>query len=442
MDNIVQKLKSIKHQGINPDEKWLENNRNFLLSQISNTTEKNSKAKINSERMWQMMSIFLPRNLVYGVVRPVAVMIMVLSVGTSGWIATVGASQNSLPGEILYTTKRATEKTHIAVVAAVGARETETIMRVGFAKRRAEESKELVRSKDPKKIQKVEKTISDLEDEIKKVEENLNVAKGEKDLPANIIRDVSETTSEIGTILKDVEKDLIDAVSTTPFAAGEVANVVKAKNNAKEASVKAVQVMVGKHLEGDKTVNTQEVKEAIQEKVEEMSKDTKSNVEVIGTIKVKTAEAVLAVNAEALEFANSTTTTDTSKIAGDKVKKMDTDTDKVVVKVGDIEKQLSDDVDQTSELLKSGDIRQAMEVVMEAGKKVSEVNKTTEESLASLKEMSTEVVVKVIKTIEEEKKLEASSTPAQVNTDDKTVEEQNTDSNDVDVSNTEESKIQ
>ena len=102
MDDLKKKLKSIKHRGVNPNKEWLKKNRNFLLSQISNTVteESGNKFNLSAEKMWKFMSVFLPRTVVYGVVRPVAIMAMVLSLGTGGWIATVAASQNTIPGEI------------------------------------------------------------------------------------------------------------------------------------------------------------------------------------------------------------------------------------------------------------------------------------------------------------------------------------------------------
>ena len=69
---------------------------------------------------------------------------LILGLGTGSWIATVGAAQQSMPGDLLYTVVRVDEMTRAGLAAAVGATGTETKMRVGFAKRRAEETKKLV----------------------------------------------------------------------------------------------------------------------------------------------------------------------------------------------------------------------------------------------------------------------------------------------------------
>ena len=48
--------------------------------------------------------------MVYNFVRPMATLLIIAMVATSGWIATVDASYNAIPGEWLYPAKRATEK--------------------------------------------------------------------------------------------------------------------------------------------------------------------------------------------------------------------------------------------------------------------------------------------------------------------------------------------
>jgi hypothetical protein len=128
MEDLIKKLKSIKHRGVNPKKEWLEKNRKFLLSQISNTVTKESgnKFDLSAEKMWKFMSVFLPRTVVYSIVRPVAIVAMVLSLGTGGWIATVAASQDTVPGDALHSTKMLTEKVHIAVLSAIDAKDTET----------------------------------------------------------------------------------------------------------------------------------------------------------------------------------------------------------------------------------------------------------------------------------------------------------------------------
>ena len=108
---LIRQLKQLKHHEVNPSEAWLKNNRALLLSQIKNTigVEPNRQAG-RVEKIWAGLSIFLPQPMVYNFVRPMATLLIIAMVATSGWIATVDASYNAIPGEWLYPAKRATEK--------------------------------------------------------------------------------------------------------------------------------------------------------------------------------------------------------------------------------------------------------------------------------------------------------------------------------------------
>src|SRR3989338_9340797 len=160
---LIEQLKRLRHNEVNPSEEWARRTKQLLKAQISNTVPAVAKAKKQVfENVWETMAAVLPSSFVYKVVRPVAVFIMVIMVGASGWIATVDASYNALPGDWLYTTKRATEKTQVAIAAAVGDKTGETKLHSEFAKRRALEAKKMVGSADPVQIARVSQVVKDL----------------------------------------------------------------------------------------------------------------------------------------------------------------------------------------------------------------------------------------------------------------------------------------
>ena len=99
--DIIGQLKMLKHSEVRPSEEWLKNNRELLLSQIKNTVPVR-RSRISWEGIWQTMSVFLPGAFVYKVVRPVMVVLLVFCLGVSGWIATVDASSDALPGDWLF----------------------------------------------------------------------------------------------------------------------------------------------------------------------------------------------------------------------------------------------------------------------------------------------------------------------------------------------------
>ena len=168
MNSIKRQLRELKCGEINPREEWLRKNRAVLLSQIKNTISVQNKSRrsfasfASLEKLLDGMAVFLPRVFVFKVIRPAMVVLLIIVLGGGSWIATVAASQDSLPGELLYPAKIATEKTQAVVAAAVGAKETETKLHVDFAKRRAQETKKLIVSKNPEKIKKVPETVNNL----------------------------------------------------------------------------------------------------------------------------------------------------------------------------------------------------------------------------------------------------------------------------------------
>jgi hypothetical protein len=130
--NIIRQLKALKHETVSPREAWLQSNRAVLLSQIKNTlpTEETHEARL--EKLWSGMAIFLPRQMVYSVIRPIAVLVIVSLVASSTYSGTVKASYESVPGDWLYPAKRLSEKTQGAVISLLGDTNTETKSQVHY----------------------------------------------------------------------------------------------------------------------------------------------------------------------------------------------------------------------------------------------------------------------------------------------------------------------
>src|SRR3989338_3789157 len=105
------------------------------------------------------MSIFLPYSFVHKVVRPVVVLLLVVGMGISSWVVAASAPSESLPGEWLYSAKRVTEKTQVMMADVVGDTNGSTMLHIEFAKRRAEETRDIVSQNDPSKIEIAAQTV-------------------------------------------------------------------------------------------------------------------------------------------------------------------------------------------------------------------------------------------------------------------------------------------
>ncbi len=204
---IIKQLKNLKQSEVTPRPEWLKADRARLVSQISNTVKSEKPNAWNN--VWLGMSIFLPKRFVFGVVRPVAVLLVVAMVGTSGWIATVDASYRSLPGDWLYPAKRVVEKTQLVTAAIIGAKKTEARLHSEFAKRRADEIKTVIKSTDPEVQKRVASVVADLTEEINSANDKLDkLITAQTDGTAEMAKEVQKNTEQISNLLKEVKDEL------------------------------------------------------------------------------------------------------------------------------------------------------------------------------------------------------------------------------------------
>lgn len=400
MKELVKQLKSLRHENINPDQEWLKKNRNLLLAQIKNTAVINKSVgskSFSTYKLWSGLSVFLPHNFVFKVVRPVMAMFLILGLGMGSWIATVGAAQQSMPGDLLYTVVRVDEMTRAGLAAVVGATGTETKMRVGFAKRRAEESKKLVSTNNPDKIKQVTGVVRDLKKEIEKVNNNLQeVEKQDKEnnhdnkVKAEVVSSINKETKEIKNILVGVKADL--NVSSSTNSRTVVSEVELANSAVKETAVKAVEVLVSKHLQGDDTVSKQEVKQAIKSQIESNAKETVINKNVLENVKEEVKAVFITASTSAstsIDRVGVTTTNaqgslDKNQLNKAGVEEVTKKTAEAVVEVQQASTEVNQKVSQAEKLLSEDNLNQAIKVVREVSDVAKKADQTTKETIESL----------------------------------------------------------
>lgn len=261
--NVVQQLKALKHKGVDPNPTWVAKNRVQLLAQISNTVSVNALSRRSFESVWVGLSAFLPRNLVYNFIRPVAVLLIVAMVGASSYIATVDAAYEAYPGDLIYPVSRAVQKTQVAVAGFFGGKKAETKTRVKIAQQLASKTQKIAKSSDPQKTRHLAVAVADLKTELAAVSTKLDEvnASGNNNFAATDIKDVKQNTERIKNVLQEVKNNLLISSSTQDKLLSQ--EISDTKNIAKDASIKAVEAMVVKHLEGDNSVSKDDVKQAI-----------------------------------------------------------------------------------------------------------------------------------------------------------------------------------
>lgn len=297
--DLKKKIQTVRAlQGIgSPRPEWMQANREILLMQVRNTLGQRvvKERIVNLNQVWQLLDVFLPSRAVYYVVRPVVVILLIVGVMMGGWVTTVSASYDSLPGDILYSVKLATE----SVQTTLAPKPQETKLRMEFASRRADEVKKIIKSNVPKKETKVAEAVKHLKSDLEQVKGNLDEMKKNAPVTSNlptpqvveVAKAVDQKVTEIQKSLEQTTTQLVSEASTGPAVTAAPATGQTVQEQVKQATVvavetgvKAVEVMVERHQEDKTAVSSDEVKNAVDSKLKTLEEKVTKVEEQISTI--------------------------------------------------------------------------------------------------------------------------------------------------------------
>jgi hypothetical protein len=370
---LIAQLQSLKHGECAPSAEWVAKNRALLLSQIKNTVSPQVEARAAWENVWMRLSIFMPRPLVYNVVRPLAVLVVVALVGTSGWIASVDAAYDAIPGDgVAYYLKRGLEQTQVAVVNIIGDENAQAKVHLKLASARASEVKKILAqpSFTPAERQNhVAATVADLTHEIATVSTKID-----ESTDAALAKTVAVDTKQIKTVLQDA-KNLLSA-STTPELAQQVS---EAKDYVKDTSVKAVEVLVTKVAAGDQSVSADEVKQVVDKTLQSVVSEVDTSKQTVDGVKavVTTVSNELKVATSSANVLPNSTTTSVKDISDLAAK-----TNQVAEQTQQVSDDVSKQVSAAQAAIQSGDLAAAVGTI----KDVAQVAKTVEQLSDSVRQ--------------------------------------------------------
>jgi hypothetical protein len=111
---LATTLKQIKNErrGGAPHDVWVERNRDILLMQVRNTTDVHAKPELR-DTVRHFFSIFIPTESILMAARAVGVFLLVIGTVLSGGLASAQIYDNAAPGELLYNVKLAVEDAQI-----------------------------------------------------------------------------------------------------------------------------------------------------------------------------------------------------------------------------------------------------------------------------------------------------------------------------------------
>ncbi len=163
MDIIIRKIKNL--QRIHPTASWLTSQRSFLLSEIARTQNPAKERKtLLVFPFFNFSNIFRPAFAI-----TFSVIILVSCFATVG---AIGASQNSLPGDLLYPVKTTLEKTQFTFTSDTANR---TRLSIKFANQRMDEFNQLIER--PQKKGNIQKTVKNFTEQLVNVQQEINSLK-------------------------------------------------------------------------------------------------------------------------------------------------------------------------------------------------------------------------------------------------------------------------
>jgi len=279
-NNLIKQLNSLGQTkaGGQPREAWVRDTRAVLMEKavehIANMPAKGAEVRqlrfaLDVSASWQRM------------MRPALATAAIVALLFGGSIATVSASYGSLPGDTLYPVKIFTEGAQLSFTAG---RENKTKMRMDFAGRRLDEVAKLVETTRPEKEKRIVEAVSRFKNDIAAVNKDLDSIKQQKDTKkaVEVAKDVDRKAEEYGEAIKK-------AINKVP--ADSKQDVKKAKAVVEEVGVKAVEVLVEKHMSGETTdVTEEEIIEKINKKIQQ-AEESIAEVDAGETAAVEEADA-------------------------------------------------------------------------------------------------------------------------------------------------------
>ena len=385
MNKILKaQLKKVKSQSsvINPDPNWLVSNRVKLLNQIGNTSNEEQKIVFDFRFPYNFFKALIPTQ-IYSTVRVAAVFVLVGMITVSGWIASVGATQSCLPGDICYGVKLATEKTQAMVMSVTGSETDKTKLHLGFAVRRANEAKEVVSHKEDSDASKqAEVAIKKMEESIQTVNESIK--KNSEKTPEAVMevkKEVEIKTQEIGKALKEV-----DAQTNT-------VDVSTARQLVKEANLNAVAAVVQTKEAGRVNVSDADIKTMVDKAISDSVNDTgeikntaQATSDLVKQINEQASKLPVAASSTvAIIFVSSTNQIATITASTTVITAITASTTAAIKEVNESTTKKTDEtqknLQQATSLSNNNQMLEAIQKVKEAG----EVNKETEKSVNEAK---------------------------------------------------------
>lgn len=296
LDEQLHELSSLKAR-VTPRADWATQNKEQLFSQIRGQEKQTTPSW--QAQLAQTLHIFVPAHLMSSV-RSAAVVALAFVVTVGGWSATVSAAANSIPGEALYSVKRAAESGQLLVTRD---KKEKAKLKTDFAGRRSEEISRVIKEKKAVPAEVLTQTTKEIESLLQTANADLQAVKAEDiNSATELAKDLSRKTDDI---VKNLSQAVADNASSddTKDVAKEVA---KTKKVVADVGIEAIDFIVKAKQEGA-NVSDEELAEIVVNKINN-SKQANDQVKAQTQAVKKVVEQVVATDATS----TSTTTASSS----------------------------------------------------------------------------------------------------------------------------------
>lgn len=294
---LLQKLASVRstERGIVPDKAWVKNTRETLLMQIRNSApvtplRSQHQAKIAAQH-------FIPESFMNLVRAPALAMSAILVAVMGGSIASVNASERSVPGDFLYPIKIASEQTRLALVSG---KSDKLKLKTEFVERRVQEIKTIATGTE-KKPELLKEAAAGLKRDLDTVKLQLaDVNKNEQPAKAaQAAKLVDQKTEAIVNELKQVKSEI------SPEAGSSLS---EAEAAAVHTGVTAIEVLIQtqSNPEAQNIVSEADVLQSINNKVVSLQNSLDTTAQKLQSLSTSTTPPTTSSTVPEILMASST----------------------------------------------------------------------------------------------------------------------------------------
>lgn len=286
--DLIKQLHTLKsHQAAGaPDETWVSANREIMMSQIRPQVSA-QEVPVASGDMGYYFRYF-QAVMTGNVMRPAAMAVLVV-LAMLGYSATSSIASASLPGDLLYPVKTATERVQLALTFS---EEKKVSLQMDFVVRRTDEMQQIAVKSAPEaqKARQVAHAAQQIADSVKSVDQKLaQVQAASADKGAELAKVVDTKTLVVTEGLVAAHTALSEPVKQA--VANDVQEAVAATD---DAGTDALAVLVGTYQSGSSAVSDAEVTTRVTDRINKIEQTAAMTAQKATSTATSTSAAVTA----------------------------------------------------------------------------------------------------------------------------------------------------